>query len=87
MLGIIVSGVGILAVILCIVLRRKIVKEWLFSCLACGILIFFVGGIIITTDVDQKNHDKENAYVALMYMNNNRMDEASFYIDKIKNGR
>ena len=84
MLGIIVCAVGFLTVALALVLRKKIGKEKWISLLISGILILLVGGMVVKGNLEQRNEDKKNSYVALMYMNSGRLEEAEFYLSNVE---
>ena len=79
----IIAGAGLVLAAVGLVLRKKLPLRWMASLLAAGILICATGSAFALVNWGQKTEDQQRTYLALCYLEQQRLEEADYYLKKV----
>lgn len=81
--SLIIAAAGLLLAAAGILLRKKLPRRWMASLLAAGILVSGAGGAFSWMNWKQQEEDRQRTYLALCYLEQQRLEEADYYLKKV----
>lgn len=78
-----ILALGVILGAIAVVLRRKLTTAWMISILVSALLIAAIGGVGTASAWNQLQTDRQNVHIALRYLEQGSVDEASYYLKKV----